>query len=278
MRKLYNDVNDNCAEIVAKSYSTSFSLGIRMFHKSIRPAIYAVYSFARYADEIVDTFYDQDQEYLLSKFRDDTYEAIEQGISLNPILDAYQRIVNNYNIELDQVEAFFQSMKMDLDTQHYHNLSYNEYIYGSAEVIGLMCLKVFCKGDAEQYGELEYHARALGSAFQKINFLRDIKSDYEERGRVYFPDIDFNNFNDEQKKMLEEDIKKDFEYGLIGIKQLPKEARLGVYLAYIYYYNLYKKIVRTPYYKVIDKRIRVNNGHKLYLLAQSTLKSKLNLI
>lgn len=278
MMELYDDVNFQCAKQVATSYSTSFSLGIRMFDKNIRPPIYSIYSFARYADEIVDTFHNHDKEYLLDKFESDTYEAIELELSLNPILHAFQKIVNEYNIDLDQIKAFFHSMRMDLDNSKYNSASYNEYIYGSAEVIGLMCLKVFCKGDEKQYSELEFYARSLGSAFQKINFLRDIKSDYEERGRIYFPGINFSTFNEDQKIKIEADIKRDFDYGLKGIKLLPAEAKLGVYLAYIYYVNLYKKIVRTPCSKIVDQRIRVNNGRKLYLLAKSAVRLKFNLI
>ncbi len=278
MMQLYDQVNFKCAKVVATSYSTSFSLGIRMFDKSIRNPIYAIYSFARYADEIVDTFHNQDKEYLLDKFEADTFEAIETKLSLNPVLHAYQKIVNQYDIDINQIKAFFKSMRMDLDNSKYDPASYNEYIYGSAEVIGLMCLKVFCKGNQEQYSELEFYARSLGSAFQKINFLRDIKADFEERQRIYFPGVNFNTFNEVQKKEIEEDIKKDFDYGLKGIKILPKEAKLGVYLAYIYYVNLYKKIVKTSHSKIADKRIRVNNGRKLFLLAKSTVRMKFNLI
>lgn len=278
MYKLYTDVNFKCAEIITKAYSTSFSAGIRLFDKSLRGPIRAIYSFARYADEIVDTFHNEDKLLLLDEFQEETFKAIDRGLSLNPVLDAYQCIVNTYKIDHDQIIAFFDSMRMDLDTKKFDLLSYNTYIYGSAEVIGLMCLKVFCKGNQEQYDNLEFYARALGSAFQKINFLRDIKSDFEERGREYFPSLDFENFTEENKQELEKDIQKDFDYGLQGIKKLPQEARLGVYVAYIYYINLFKKIKKTPFYKVKSKRIRVNNSRKVYLLAQSTVRAKFNLI
>jgi len=278
MYKFYTDINFRCAEVITKSYSTSFSSGIRLFDKSLRGPIRAIYSFARYADEIVDTFHNEDKLELLDEFQDETFKAIERGLSLNPVLDVYQNIVNKYSIDHDQIIAFFDSMRMDLDTKKFDEVSYNTYIYGSAEVIGLMCLKVFCQGDQKSYDELEYYARSLGSAFQKINFLRDIKADFEERGREYFPTLDFNNFSDEQKQILESDIQKDFDFGLKGIKLLPQEARLGVYVAYIYYINLFKKIKNTPYNQVKSKRIRVNNPHKLYLLAESTLRAKFNLL
>ncbi len=252
-------------------------MGIRLFDAKMRPPIYAIYAFARYADEIVDTFHQEDKLALLDNFQSQTFQAIEENLSLNPVLDAYQHTVNKYNIDHDQIIAFFDSMRMDLDTKKFNPINYNKYIYGSAEVIGLMCLKVFCNGDSNQYSHLEFYARALGAAFQKINFLRDIKADFEERGREYFPTLDFDNFDDQQKKKIEEDIQKDFDYGLIGIKQLPKEARLGVYVAYVYYLNLFKKIKNTPFSKVKSKRIRVNNPRKVYLLAQSTIKSKFNL-
>lgn len=277
MYKFYTDVNYKCAEAIATAYSTSFSMGIRLFDAKMRPPIYAIYAFARYADEIVDTFHQEDKLALLDNFQSQTFQAIEENLSLNPVLDAYQHTVNKYNIDHDQIIAFFDSMRMDLDTKKFNPINYNKYIYGSAEVIGLMCLKVFCNGDSNQYSHLEFYARALGAAFQKINFLRDIKADFEERGREYFPTLDFDNFDDQQKKKIEEDIQKDFDYGLIGIKQLPKEARLGVYVAYVYYLNLFKKIKNTPFSKVKSKRIRVNNPRKVYLLAQSTIKSKFNL-
>ncbi len=278
MYKFYTDINFKCAEVITKSYSTSFSSGIRLFDKSLRGPIRAIYSFARYADEIVDTFHNEDKLELLDEFQDETFRAIKRGLSLNPVLDVFQNIVNKYSIDQDQITAFFDSMRMDLDTKKFDELSYNKYIYGSAEVIGLMCLKVFCNGHQESYEDLEYYARSLGAAFQKINFLRDIKADFEERGREYFPTLDFNNFSEEQKRILEEDIQKDFDFGLKGIKLLPQEARLGVYVAYIYYINLFKKIKNTPYNQVKSKRIRVNNSHKLYLLAESTLKAKFNLL
>jgi len=278
MYKFYTDINYKCAEVIATSYSTSFSMGIRLFDVKLRPPIYAIYAFARYADEIVDTFHQEDKLKLLDKFQNETFDAIENKLSLNPVLDAFQHTVKKYNIDKDQILAFFESMRMDLDTKKFDQVNYNKYIYGSAEVIGLMCLKVFCNGDKQKYLDLEYYARALGSAFQKINFLRDIKADFEERGREYFPTLDFNNFDEKQKKILENDIQKDFDYGLIGIKLLPPEARLGVYLAYIYYINLFKKIQNTPFSNVKSKRIRVTNPRKFYLLAKSTVKYKFNLL
>lgn len=278
MYNLYTDVNFKCAEVITKSYSTSFSTGIRLFDKKLRGPIRAIYSFARYADEIVDTFHNEDKRALLDEFQFETFRAIERGLSLNPVLDAYQQIVNQYHIDNNQIIAFFDSMRMDLDIKKFDTLSYNTYIYGSAEVIGLMCLKVFSEGNREEYNELEYYARSLGSAFQKINFLRDIKSDFEERGREYFPSLEFKNFSSETKKLLEEEIQNDFDFGLKGIKKLPKEARLGVYVAYVYYTNLFKTIKKSPYTVLNSKRIRVRNSRKLYLLAVSAIRFQFNLL
>lgn len=240
--------------------------------------IYGIYGFVRFADEIVDTFHDKDKKYLLDKFRKDTFEAIEQGISLNPVLQSFQEVVNEYSIDHELINAFLDSMAMDLEKVEYVRSNYDKYIYGSAEVVGLMCLKVFCNNDHENYGRLKDDARSLGSAFQKINFLRDIKSDYQERGRVYFPDVDYNNFSEEQKSIIEQDIQADFDAGLRGIRNLPQGAKFGVYLAYIYYVNLFNKISSAPIEQVKEQRIRVRNRKKVYLLAKSAVKLRLNLI
>lgn len=240
--------------------------------------IYGIYGFVRFADEIVDTFHESDKRYLLDKFKKDTYEAIEQKISLNPVLHSFQEVVNKYNIELDLIEAFLKSMEMDLDNSNYDSELYDEYIYGSAEVVGLMCLRVFCANDSEQYDALKEDAKALGSAFQKINFLRDIKSDYNERGRVYFPNVDYNNFTEEDKSLIEKDISEDFDKGLRGIRNLPAGSKFGVYIAYIYFVNLFNKISSAPIEEVKEKRIRVRNRKKVYLLAKSAVKLRLNLI
>lgn len=278
MNTLYDKVNLDCAKLITTNYSTSFSLGIRVFEKKMRPPIYAIYSFARFADEIVDTFHDSDKARLLEEFEIETYKAIDQKLSLNPVLHAFQLIVNTYNIDKALIAAFLTSMKMDLVPIDYDITTYNKYIYGSAEVIGLMCLKVFCDKDEEKYKALEGKARALGSAFQKINFLRDIKSDYLERGRVYFPDVDFDGFSEMDKMSILENIKDDFENGLDGIKKLPSGCKFGVYLAYVYYINLFTKIKNSSIIRIKTERIRVRNRRKLVLLAKSAIKMKFNLI
>ncbi len=278
MTTLYDKVNLDCAKLITCSYSTSFSTGIKVFAKKFRSPIYAIYSFARYADEIVDTFHDRDKAKLLDEFEADTYEAIDRRLSLNPVLHAFQLVVNKYGIEKCLIHAFLESMKMDLIPIQYDRPTYETYIYGSAEVIGLMCLKVFCEGDDLEYDALRDEAKALGSAFQKINFLRDIKADYQERGRVYFPKVEFEDFSEREKQEILDDILSDFNKGLSGIKKLPKGAQFGVYLAYVYYINLYNKIKKATVFQVKQERIRVRNRRKLVLLAQSAIKMKFNLI
>ena len=278
MLSLYNEVCRECSKLVTVRYSTSFSMGIKLFEKKLRNPIYSIYGFVRFADEIVDTFHDKDKASLLQEIRADTYKAIVQKISLNPILHAFQEVVNAYAIDTELIDAFLDSMEMDLHYSEYEDDLYNKYIYGSAEVVGLMCLKVFTENNHKQYDELKDSARSLGSAFQKINFLRDIKSDYQERGRTYFPDVDFENFTEEKKQAIEADIKADFDAGLEGIQNLPKGARLGVYLAYVYYINLFNKIKSSSPLKVKEERIRVRNRKKIYLLATSTIKNRFNLI
>jgi phytoene/squalene synthetase len=275
---LYNETCFECSKVITNKYSTSFSLGIKAFDKKFQYPIYAIYGFVRYADEIVDTFHDQDKNNLILKFRLDTYLAIKDKISLNPVLHSFQQVVNKYMIEVDLIDAFLKSMEMDLDKTSYTDDSYKEYIYGSAEVVGLMCLRVFCEGDQSLYTKLLPMARSLGSAFQKINFLRDIKSDFEERGRTYFPDVDFSNFTETDKKEIEKDIKIDFDDALEGIKNLPEGSKLGVYIAYLYYLQLFKKIQNTSANTIADKRIRVSDTHKLFLMAQALIKSKLNYV
>lgn len=278
MKSLYDNTCVECSELITKRYSTSFSMGIRVFDKQLRGPIYAIYGFVRFADEIVDTFHEYPKAELLQRFKADTYQAIEEGISLNPVLQAFQQVVNQYNIDLELIEAFLRSMEMDLHHNTYQDDLYKEYIYGSAEVVGLMCLKVFVGGDQAAYDNLKAPARALGSAFQKINFLRDMGSDFEDRGRVYFPDVDFNNFDNTVKEAIEADIKADFDYAYTGIVQLPKSARLGVYLAYIYYLNLFKKIKNANAVTVTQNRIRVPDSRKVYLLCSSALKHSLNML
>ncbi|RYE33723.1 MAG: phytoene/squalene synthase family protein, partial [Sphingobacteriaceae bacterium] len=260
---LYNETCFECSKIITNKYSTSFSKGIKTFAKRFRYPIYAVYGFVRYADEIVDTFHGFDKELLISEFRKVTFEAIERKISLNPVLQSFQEVVNTYKIDLHLIDAFLKSMEMDLDNTAYTENGYKDYIYGSAEVVGLMCLKIFCEEDEALYNKLVLKARSLGAAFQKINFLRDIKSDFEERGRTYFPSVDFTKFNSEEKKLIETDIKKDFDDALEGILQLPEGAQLGVYVAYIYYLELFKKIKETPAEIIMQKRIRVSDRQKM---------------
>ncbi|MEM7105989.1 MAG: phytoene/squalene synthase family protein [Bacteroidota bacterium] len=278
MMELYKDTCRECSALITKRYSTSFSMGIRLFAKEYRGPIYSIYGFVRFADEIVDTFHNHPKKELLDRFREDTYTAIEEGISLNPVLQAFQEVVHDYGIGRDLIDPFLDSMEMDLQYRDYDPALYKQYIFGSAEVVGLMCLKVFCKGDQAMYDRLKDYALALGSAFQKVNFLRDMKSDYDERGRVYFPGVDFCKFDDSTKTTIEADIKADFDKAYIGITQLPDGTKFGVYLAYIYYLNLFKKIKNCPAELVAEKRIRVNDGKKLYLLASSAVKHQLNLI
>jgi phytoene/squalene synthetase len=278
MMHLYDQTCAECSQLVTQRYSTSFSMGIRMFDQRFRAPIYAIYGFVRFADEIVDTFHQYPKGDLLRRFWDDTYRAIEEGISLNPVLHSFQRTVKKYGIEQSLIDAFLKSMEMDLYQSDYEKTKYDEYIYGSAEVVGLMCLRVFCEGDGALYEKLKPMARSLGAAFQKVNFLRDIRSDFDERGRVYFPGVDFNNFTAQDKLDIEDDIRRDFENAREGIRQLPKGARLGVYVAYIYYLNLFKKIKSTPSTRVAQERIRVHDGKKLYLLFSSAVRNSLGLI
>ncbi len=278
MIELFDKTCVECSQLITERYSTSFSMGIRLFDKKYRGPIYSIYGFVRFADEIVDTFHDHRKEELLNEFRRDTYKAIETGISLNPVLHAFQQVVNKYDIERDLIDAFLDSMAMDLHFHKYNDEFYKTYIYGSAEVVGLMCLKIFCAGDAAEYERLKAPACSLGSAFQKINFLRDIKSDFDDRGRVYFPGVDFLNFTNEDKVNIELDIKKDFDHAYTGIVQLPGGARLGVYLAYVYYINLFQKIKRSTANRLKVERIRVNDGKKVYLLFSSALRNTLNIL
>jgi phytoene synthase len=276
--KLYNDTCQECSQLITQRYSTSFSIGIRMFHKKFRQPIYAIYGFVRFADEIVDTFHTYDKKTLLDRFRHETYQAIEEGISLNPVLHAFQEVVNKYNIEIELIDAFLDSMEMDLHFQTYEDSLYKKYIYGSAEVVGLMCLRVFCHDQEGLYDKLKDPACALGSAFQKVNFLRDMKSDYAERGRVYFPGVDYTQFDDQIKQEIEEDIRRDFEFAYQGIIALPKGCRFGVYVAYKYYLNLFNKICKAPAKKVTEERIRIPNGGKLYILGKSMIRAQFNIL
>jgi len=277
MLSLYNQTCLECSSLITRRYSTSFSMGIRVFDKKYRSPIYAIYGFVRFADEIVDTFHDFPKKELLDKFRRDTYEAIESGISLNPVLHSFQNVVNKYNIEIELIDAFLDSMEMDLNLNAYEDNLYQKYIYGSAEVVGLMCLRVFVNGDDNMYKHLYASARSLGSAFQKINFLRDIKSDFDERGRVYFPGVDFRSFSLRDKLKIESDIKKDFDDALLGITQLPQGVRFGVYLAYKYYTKLFQKIKSASPTKVKEERIRVRDSRKVVLIFSSAFRLRFNL-
>ena len=246
-----------------------------MFDVKFRQPIYNVYGFVRLADEIVDTMHGYPKSELLKEFTEDTFRAIDRGISTNPILHAFQLVVRKYNVNIDHIEAFLDSMEMDLEERVYDKATYDHYIYGSAEVVGLMCLKVFCEGDENLYNKLEPHAKSLGSAFQKVNFLRDMKADYLERGRVYFPGVDFNHFTDQDKKDIENEISKEFDHAYEGIIQLPIGARIGVYVAYIYYRKLFNKISACNAELVKEKRIRISNSRKVYLLFSGIVQLKL---
>jgi 15-cis-phytoene synthase len=273
---LFDSTALKVSQLVTERYSTSFTLGIKTLHKKFRDPVFAIYGFVRYADEIVDTFHDHNKKVLLERFRKDTYDAIDEKLSFNPILHSFQSVVNQYKIENELIDAFLHSMEMDILQNEYNESGYQEYIYGSAEVVGLMCLRVFCEGDDNQFQSLKAPARRLGAAFQKVNFLRDIKSDFKDRGRTYFPDVDFNNFSQISKAQIESDIQQDFDAAYEGIKRLPKGARLGVYLAYVYYLTLFSKIKRLPVARIMTERIRIPDSKKIILLFQTYLKHNLN--
>ena len=273
---LFDLTTFQCSKIITQRYSTSFSLGIRTLHQRFHYPVYAIYGFVRYADEIVDTFHDHDQRHLLEEFKKETYRAIEEKISLNPVLHSFQKTVTEYSIETELIDAFLHSMEMDLDEQTYDTQKYEQYIYGSAEVVGLMCLRVFCEGDDDLFQRLKAPARRLGSAFQKVNFLRDIKSDYQDRGRVYFPGVDFNDFSQPAKQIIEDNIQADFDAAYQGIIRLPSAARLGVYLAYVYYLRLFKKIKNCSAATISEKRIRIPDNQKFMLLLRTYFRNRFN--
>lgn len=278
MKSIFDTVSIECSKITTRAYSTSFSLGIYFLHKRLRNAIYSIYGFVRFADEIVDSFHGFDKKYLLEKFKKDTYESIENRISLNPVLNSFQSVVQQYKIDHSLIETFLQSMQMDLDKLDYTRDKYDEYILGSAEVVGLMCLSVFTEKNDRLYDQLKPFAMKLGAAFQKVNFLRDIKADYKDLDRSYFPGIDLENFTREEKRKIENEIEKDFKEALAGIKQLPSSSKGGVYLAYVYYVSLFKKIKRVPVEKVLTQRIRISNSGKLRLMVNSMMQYKMNLV
>lgn len=276
-KALFDQTTLECSKLVTLRYSTSFSLGIKTLDKKFHLPIYAIYGFVRFADEIVDTFHDHDKAILLNEFRAETFKAIEEGLSFNPILHSFQLVVNEYHIDKSLIEAFLYSMEMDLTKTSYDQTAYETYIYGSAEVVGLMCLKVFCGGDEAEYNRLLPPAKKLGAAFQKVNFLRDLKSDFEDRGRIYFPDVDFSVFSQEDKLKIEADIEEDFKAAYEGIKQLPSGARMGVHLAYVYYLKLFQKIRTCPAHRIMNERIRIPDTKKLGLLVETWLKYRMNL-
>jgi phytoene synthase len=275
MKLLFDQISLASSVLVTKTYSTSFSLGISCLHKKFHKEIYSIYGFVRLADEIVDSFHDYDKQELLDDFKEDTYKSIDRKISLNPILNSFQHVVNDYGIEKELIDQFLASMEMDLRDIKYCDASYEEYILGSAEVVGLMCLRVFTDNDEALYQKLKPAAMKLGAAFQKINFLRDLKSDYEVLGRVYFPKIDMTVFSDKEKIEIENDIESDFNDALIGIKELPCTSRFGVYVAYIYYRALFNKIKALSSSRVMSERIRLKNSRKISLLAESYVKHRL---
>ncbi|MCF8277928.1 MAG: phytoene/squalene synthase family protein [Flavobacteriales bacterium] len=275
---LFDRVSHRCSRTVTNTYSTSFSLAIRFLHKDFEKPIHGIYGFVRFADEIVDSFHDFPKAHLLERFKEETYRAIDEKISLNPILNSFQFVVNQYGIDRELIDRFLASMEMDLRKEEYTQEKYEEYILGSAEVVGLMCLKVFTEGEAEMYENLKAPAMKLGSAFQKINFLRDLKADYNELGRSYFPGIDVSKLDDATKQAIEADIQADFDAGYEGILNLPKKARFGVYLAYIYYTALFNKISKTPSTRILHERISISKPRKASLLFGSYVRHSFNLI
>lgn len=278
MMKIFHEVCELCSRNTTERYSTSFSSAIRLLHKDLRQPIYNIYGLVRFADEIVDTFHDHDKATLITDFRKQTFDAIDRGISLNPILHSFQLTVNQYGIDHALIHAFFNSMEMDLKRTNYTQQGYNDYIYGSAEVVGLMCLYVFLEGDKAAYEKLKPAARSLGAAFQKVNFLRDVQADYNQLDRTYFPGLDFSNFTERQKREIEEDIQQDFDDAYEGIMQLPTKARFGVYVAYKYYLSLFRKIKKLQPAVIMQERVRIPDYHKVMILLRAGVRSQLNIM
>ncbi|RZK36981.1 MAG: phytoene/squalene synthase family protein [Pedobacter sp.] len=279
MKEIFDKLSAECSRITTQRYSTSFTLGIYFLDKRLRNPIYAIYGFVRFADEIVDSFHDFDKKYLLEKFKKDCFEAIDFKISLNPVLNSFQKVVRTYNIDLELIHLFLKSMEMDLEpSTTYSNERYEQYILGSAEVVGLMCLAVFTNGDRTAYEELKPYAMKLGSTFQKVNFLRDVKADYSQLNRTYFPNVDLANFCEEEKKTIEKEIDEEFKVALVGIKMLPASSRQGVYLAYVYYKSLFEKIKNRSAKQIMSERIRISNGHKFGLMLDSMIRFRINAI
>ena len=278
MMHLFHSVSQECSRITTERYSTSFSSAIKLLNKELRPAIYNIYGFVRFADEIVDTFHEYNKHELLAQFKVDTYRAIAQKVSINPILHSFQQTVNQYNIDHALIQAFFTSMEMDLNKQKYDVGKYEEYIYGSAEVVGLMCLYVFCDGNQEEFKGLKSSARSLGAAFQKVNFLRDVKADFTELNRTYFPEVDFKNFTPQMKAGIEADIANDFKLAYEGITRLPVKARFGVYVAYKYYLSLFKKIKSVQPAVLLNDRVRIPNYSKAFIVVRAGVRSQFNIL
>lgn len=278
MKEIFDKLSAKCSEMITKRYSTSFSLGIYFLDEKLRQPIYSIYGFVRMADEIVDSFHDYDKVVLLAKFKRDCFEAIADGISLNPMLNSFQQVVNTYNIDKELIELFLQSMEMDLKQENYTQEKYNQYILGSAQVVGLMCLQVFTEGDKSEYEKLKDSAMQLGSAFQKVNFLRDVNADYYNLSRNYFPNVNLSEFSNIEKKVIEEEIEAEFKLALVGIRQLPQSSRNGVHLAYVYYKKLFDKIKSSTAEKVMAGRIRISNVHKFGLMFDSIIRYKTNTI
>ncbi|MDI1355386.1 MAG: phytoene/squalene synthase family protein [bacterium] len=278
MKQLFDDVSAHASKFTTKTYSTSFSLGIYCLNQRFHRAIYNIYGFVRFADEIVDSFHEYDKAALLKEFRQDTYKAIDRKISLNPILNSFQEVVNQYHIDRELIDRFLDSMEMDLDQNFHSQHSYSQYILGSAEVVGLMCLRVFTEGNDNQYQHLKPTAMKLGAAFQKVNFLRDLKNDFEALGRTYFPQINMRNFSKAEKNEIEKEIESDFDEALKGIKQLPSSSRFGVYVAYVYYRSLFNKIKAVPPGRILSERVRVPNTEKVSLLMTSFFRHSLRMI
>ncbi len=276
MKELFDRVSARCSQVTTKAYSTSFSLGILCLAKELRDPLYAVYGFVRFADEIVDSFHHYNKAVLLRRFREETFKSIDERISLNPILNSFQATVHRYQVETSLIDQFLKSMEMDLHRKTFDNALFDEYVLGSAEVVGLICLRIFSKDDRTIFDALKPYAMALGSAFQKVNFLRDIREDYTALGRSYFPDVDVNSFDEESKARIEAGIAEDFAKAYHGIKKLPRSARFGVYVAYVYYLALFRKIRNTPSTLMLKSRITIRNRQKATLLAYSFLKYRLN--
>ena len=279
MKKLFDQVSESCSRIVTESYSTSFTLATKMLDSSIRQDIYNIYGFVRFADEIVDSFHNYGKKELLNLFEKDLKKSIEDKISLNPILNSFQKTIHNYQIDYELIDSFLNSMKLDLDKKKYlTKKEFDQYVYGSADVVGLMCLKVFVKGNKNQYDNLRPYAMSLGSAFQNVNFLRDLKADHDGLNRSYFPNLNIDEFDEPSKKIILDEIDKDFRHALKGIFKLPSSARFGVYTAYKYYLKLLNKLRKTHPLKIKSSRIRVPNYQKVNVLARSYVRYRLNIL